>query len=85
MASNLTSEVQGTIPKNDWLVQREGPPAETHAAARLTDQLMQSQSAIFGKHRLHVLGPKLLLPMGCVILGEKNCVHLPSVGEQTAN
>ena len=32
-----------------------------------------------------VLGPKLLLPMGCVQLGEKNCVHLPSVGEQTAN
>ena len=30
----------------------------------------------------HVLGPKLLLPMGCVKLGEKNCVHLPSVGEQ---
>ena len=32
-----------------------------------------------------VLGPKLLLVMGCVKLGEKNCVHLPSVGEQTAN
>ena len=32
-----------------------------------------------------VLGPKLLLAMGCVKLGEKNCVHLPSVGEQTAN
>ena len=30
-------------------------------------------------------GPKLLLPMGCVKLGEKNCVNLPSVGEQTAN
>ena len=23
--------------------------------------------------------------MGCVTLGERNCVHLPSVGEQTAN
>ena len=23
--------------------------------------------------------------MGCVNLGEKNCIHLPSVGEQTAN
>ena len=32
-----------------------------------------------------LLGPKLLLVMGCVKLGEKNCVHLPSVGEQTAN
>ena len=29
-----------------------------------------------------ILGPKLLLVMGCVKLGEKNCVHLP---EQTAN
>ena len=29
-----------------------------------------------------ILGPKLLLVMGCVKLGEKNCVHLPSVGEQ---
>ena len=29
-----------------------------------------------------VLGPKLLLVMGCVKLGEKNCVQLPSVGEQ---
>ena len=34
---------------------------------------------------MHVLGPKLLLPMGCVKLGEENCVHLPFVGEQTAN
>ena len=33
----------------------------------------------------NVLGPKLLLPMGCGKLGEKNCVHLPSVGEQNAN
>ena len=33
----------------------------------------------------YILGPKLLLPMGCVKLGEKNCIHLPSVGEQTAN
>ena len=32
-----------------------------------------------------ILGPKLLLPMGCVKLGKKNCVDLPSVGEQTAN
>ena len=32
-----------------------------------------------------LLGPKLVLVMGCVKLGEKNCVHLPSVGEQTAN
>ena len=32
-----------------------------------------------------ILGPKLLLAMGCVKLGEKNCVYLPSVGEQTAN
>ena len=32
-----------------------------------------------------VLGPKSLLPMGCVKLGEKNCIHLPSVGEQTSN
>ena len=32
-----------------------------------------------------LLGPKLLLAMGCVKLSEKNCVHLPSVGEQTAN
>ena len=31
-----------------------------------------------------VLGPKLLLPMGCVKVGEKNCVHLPFVGKQTA-
>ena len=34
---------------------------------------------------LDLLGPKLLLPMGCVKLGAKNCVHLPSMGEQTAN
>ena len=34
---------------------------------------------------LSILGPKLLLSMGCVKLGEKNCVYLPSVGEQTAN
>ena len=33
----------------------------------------------------YILGPKLLLAMGCVKLSEKNCVHLPSVGEQTAN
>ena len=33
----------------------------------------------------YILGPKLLLVMGCVKLGEKNCVHLASVGEQTAN
>ena len=26
-----------------------------------------------------ILGP---IAMGCVKLGEKNCVHLPSVGEQ---
>ena len=32
-----------------------------------------------------LLGPKLLLVMGCVKLGEKNCVHLISVGEQNAN
>ena len=32
-----------------------------------------------------ILGPKLLLVMGCVKLGEKNCVQLPSVGEQNAN
>ena len=34
--------------------------------------------------QVRVLGPKLLLVMGCVKLGEKNCVRLPSVGEQTA-
>ena len=33
----------------------------------------------------YILGQKLLLPMCCVKLGEKNCIHLPSVGEQTAN
>ena len=32
-----------------------------------------------------LLGPKLLLAIGCVKLGEKNCVQLPSVGEQSAN
>ena len=32
-----------------------------------------------------ILGPKLLLDMGCVKLGEQICVYLPSVGEQTAN
>ena len=26
---------------------------------------------------VYVLAPKLLLPMGCVKLGEKNCVYLP--------
>ena len=35
--------------------------------------------------RISVLGPKLSLAMGCVKLSEKICVHLPSVGEQTAN
>ena len=35
--------------------------------------------------RGRILGPKLLLPMGCVKLGDKYCVHLPSVGEQSAN
>ena len=34
---------------------------------------------------LSLLGPKLLLLMGCVKLGEKNCVHLPFMGEQTTN
>ena len=38
-----------------------------------------------GKVRTIPTGPKLLLFMNCVKLGEKNCVHLPSVGEQTAN
>ena len=38
-----------------------------------------------GLSKKDVLGPKLLLVMGCVKLGEKNCIHLPSVGEQTAN
>ena len=32
-----------------------------------------------------LLGQKLLLVMGCVKLGEKNCVQLSSVGEQNAN
>ena len=36
-------------------------------------------------YAIKVLGPKLLLAMGYVKLGEKNCVRLPSVGEQTAN
>ena len=36
-------------------------------------------------HDFFLLGPKLLLAMGCVKLSEKLCVHLPSVGEQTAN
>ena len=43
-------------------------------------------SSIVGKSQVNtVLGPKLLLAVGCVKLSEKNCVHLPSVGEQTAN
>ena len=37
------------------------------------------------EHSKEMLGPKLLLPMGWVKLGEKNCVHLPSVGEQNAS
>ena len=37
------------------------------------------------RRALHLLGPKLLIVMGCVKLGEKNCVQLPSVGEQNAN
>ena len=41
-----------------------------------TTQLLQS---------CRVLGPKLLLLMGCVKLGERIYVHLPSVGEQTVN
>ena len=32
-----------------------------------------------------ILGPKLLLLMGCEKLGGKNCLLLPSVGEQKAN
>ena len=36
------------------------------------------------KDRL-LLGPKLLLVMGFVKLVEKNCVQMPSVGEQNAN
>ena len=37
-----------------------------------------------GKQRAtSLLGPKLLLSMGCVKLSEKICVHLPSVYEQT--
>ena len=40
---------------------------------------------IVAHHVFLLLGPKLLLPMGCVKLDEKNCVHLPSVGEQIAN
>ena len=38
-----------------------------------------------GSKMVRLLGPKLLLPMGCLQLGDKICVHLPSVGEQTAN
>ena len=34
---------------------------------------------------MQILGAKLLFPMGCVKQGEKNCLHLPSVGEQTEN
>ena len=37
------------------------------------------------RNNVKVLGPKLLLFMGCVKLGERNCVHLPLVGEQNAN
>ena len=36
-------------------------------------------------HAMYLLGPKLLLVMGCVKLGEKNFVQLPFVGEQNAN
>ena len=44
---------------------------------RLEQKLETQASSLKGE-----LGPKLLLPMGCVKLGEKNCVHLPSVGEK---
>ena len=48
---------------------------------------VQATDSIFGLHFISPLciGPKLLLPMGCMKLGEKNCVHLASIGEQTAN
>ena len=32
-----------------------------------------------------ILGPKLLIAIGCVKLSENNCVQLPSVGERNAN
>ena len=53
------------------------PPADRSPARR-------SQSEI-NINLPFILGPKLLLAMGCVKLSEKFCVHLPSVGEQTAN
>ena len=45
--------------------------------ATVTVQFRQNHSSI--------LGPKLLLAMDCVKMSEKNCIHLPSVGKQTAN
>ena len=60
--------------------ERERGPFITHHVH------MEQPSDIHNKAppKSELLGPKLLLPMGCVKLGEKKCVHLPSVGEQTA-
>ena len=59
----------------EWVVL--GHPEHRHVFGE-TDQLI-------GDKERNILGPKLLLVLGCVKLGEKNCVQLPSVGEQNAN
>ena len=51
----------------------------------MSTQTRYNCSIVVKKCSTNVLGPKLLLVMGCVKLGEKNCVQLPSAGEKNAN
>ena len=65
----------------------DGHPHDDDATATLACFPPSSSCSGYGGggcgHNL--LGPKLLLVMGCVKLGEKNCVQQPSVAEQNAN
>ena len=57
----------------------------THVSRNLCLEILEHAHFIPQLSEHAILGPKLLLATGCVKLGGKNCVHLPSVGEQTAN
>ena len=70
-----------------FLNRRGGSAAGFRLGRRLRERQaeLHAQGHHFKASSVKVLGPKLLLVMGCEKMGEKNCVHLPSVGEQTAN
>ena len=74
----LAPYVPGSI-----LLAHEGPYLKGSLSGSHTGGRMSNVLLLYLVNQL--LGPKLLLPSGCVKLGGKNCVHLPSVGERTAN